>query len=179
MTAQVQDRVAFNNTDFDMIGVNGEGLFTPETFGMRPVMIHTACYRGFYLQYELSQDTGLLLQELTLRELNDNYVPVHGVVPERSEYQAAYHNLNLPVAFSGQMRLGADFIQELYIHMGYQKPSAYKTVLDISLENGQIVEVKDRSEDAAAIRGGFKEKYHSGSVMEGIKNAFDLDMGFE
>ncbi|MEM4721362.1 MAG: hypothetical protein QXT73_04810 [Candidatus Methanomethylicaceae archaeon] len=42
------------------------------------------------------------------------------------------------VPFIGKLRLAKDFIQELYVHMGFQKPSAYQTVLDLLFEEGYL-----------------------------------------
>jgi hypothetical protein len=63
--------------------------------------------------------------------------------------------------------------------MGYQKPTAFKTVLDIILDNGQVVEIKDRSQEMEKKRGRFKEHYESGSIVQGIDDAFSLAMELE
>lgn len=91
-----------------------------------------------------------------------------------------YYNLNLVVPFTGIIRLAKDFIQDLYVHMGFQKASAFETVYDITLLKGEVLKVKDHSEDAAAIRGQFKQRYDSREhEMSAVIDAFGLDQDFE
>jgi hypothetical protein len=87
--------------------------------------------------------------------------------------------LHVIVQFSGKIRLANGFIQEFYIHMGYQKPTSFKTVLDITLKDGRVVEIKDRSEEMEKKRGAFKKAYESGEMKKSIEDAFSLDMKLE
>jgi hypothetical protein len=178
MTAQIPDTLIFKGDEYSLIGIKGGDLAAPEQFGMEPDMIHTACYRGFYVTYELTEKA-LYLRKLTLREKNGRYLAIQGIEPTREDYQAAYHNLAVMIPFTGQLRLAKDFIEELYIHMGYQKATAFKTVLDITLEGGQVVEINDRSQEIEKKRGAFKKQYESGNVIEGIEEAFRLDFDLE
>ncbi len=178
MTAQISDRFIFKGDEYSLIGMKGGDLASPEQFGMEPEMIHTACYRGFYASYELTEEA-LYLRELTLREKNGNYLPIEGIEPAKEEYQATYHGLSVVVHFTGKIRLAKDFIEELYIHMGYQKPTAFKTVLDITLKEGRVVEIKDRSQEMEEKRGSFKKHYESGNMIQTIDEAFSLDMDLE
>ena len=178
MTAQIHDTFIFKREKYSLIGKKGDDLVSPEQFGMRPEMLSTCCYRGFYTTYELTK-TGLYLRELTLREKDRNYLPINGVLPEKKEHTASYHNLSVQVPFSGKIRLAKDFIQELYIHMGYQKPTAFKTIYDVTLENGRVIELKDRSKEMEEKRGAFKRHYESGNIIQTIKEAFSLDIDFE
>ena len=63
--------------------------------------------------------------------------------------------------------------------MGYQKPTAFKTVLDITLRDGRVVEINDRSQEIEQKRGAFKKHYNSGDMLQRIDEAFSLDMDFE
>jgi hypothetical protein len=98
--------------------------------------MHTACYRGFYTTYEPTEDA-LVLRGLTLREEDGNYQPIEGVEPVAADYDGVCSGLDMVVPFTGEMRLAKDFIQELYIHMGYLKASACRTVLDITPASGR------------------------------------------
>ena len=178
MTAQISDTFIFKGDEYSLIGMNGGDLASPEQFGMESEMIHTACYRGFYARYELTEEA-LYLRELTLREKNGNYLPIGEISPAKEDYQATYHGLSEVVPFTGKIRLAKDFIEEFYIHMGYQKPTAFKTVLDITLKNGRIVEIKDRSQEMEQKRGAFKKHYESGNMLQMIDEAFSLDMDLE
>jgi hypothetical protein len=179
-TAQIPDRFIFKGNEYSLIGKTEGDLATPEQFGMSAVMIHTACYRGYYATYELTEE-GLFLRELTLREKNEKYLPILDISPviNTEGKKATYSNLHVIVQFSGKIRLAKDSIREFYIHMGYQKPTAFKIVLDITLKNGRVVEIKDRSEEMEKKRGAFKKAYESGEMKKSIEDAFSLDMKLE
>jgi len=179
MTAQIPDTFLFKGENYSLIGIQGGNLASPEQFGMESEMIHTACYRGFYATYELTEKA-LYLRAIALREKNGNYLPIEGIEPVKEDYQATYHGLNVVVPFTGKIRLAKDFIEELYIHMGYQKATAFKTVLDISLKDGRVAEIKDRSQEMQQKRGDFlKHYYESENIMKAIEEAFSLDMDLE
>jgi hypothetical protein len=178
MTGQISDTFIFKGDEYSLIGMKGGDLAAPEHFGMEPEMIHTACYRGFYASYELTKEA-LYLRELTLREKNGNYLSIEGIEPAKEEYQATYHGLSVVVPFTGKIRLAKDFIKGLSIHMGYQKPTAFEIVLDITLKGGQVVEIKDRSQEMKGRRGAFKKHFESGNLLQTIDEAFSLDMDLE
>lgn len=178
MTAQITDMFIFKGDEYCLIGMTKGDLASPEQFGMEPEMLHTACYRGFYATYELTEEA-LYLRELTLREKNGKYLPIGETQPERERNQATYHSLSEVIPFTGKIRLAKDFIEELYIHMGYQKPTAFKTVLDIALKDGQVVEIRDRSQEMEEKRGAFKIRYESGNMIQTTDEAFSLDMDLE
>lgn len=178
MTAQITDSFIFQGDRYSLIGIEGSSLVSPRQFGMIPEMISTGCYRGFHATYELTNEA-LFLRDLTLREMLGNYLPINGVEPEKEDYQATYRNLRIEIPFTGKIRLAKDFIPELYIHMGFQKPTAFKTVLDITLKDGIIIKIRDRSEDMERKRGAFKKHYESGNLMDTIDDAFSLDMDLE
>lgn len=149
-------------------------------FGLKPEMMHTACYRRFYATYQLAMDS-ITLKELRVRDKNGQYPIIEGVEPRMDERGsiAIYRDLEYPIRFTGKIRLARDFIQELYIHMGYQKASAFREVLDITTDEGRIVGVNDRSDEIKQIRGGFKQRYESGSIIDRIDDAFRLDLEIE
>jgi len=161
-----------------LIGMDGVELFDPQQFGMEPVMISTACWRGFYGTYELTHDA-MYLRELTIHEKNNTYFPIDGTQPELGEYEAAYHNLNIKIFFTGKIRLASGFIEKYYIHMGFQKASAYKTVYDITIQNGEVLAIKDRSKEMKKKRGAFSKRYRKDNILGNIDEAFSLDMDLE
>jgi len=180
MTAQVHDIVIYKGEDYWLIGFEGDGLVKPEDFDMKPTSIITANWRGFSVKYLLA-DKGLFLREMRLTTKRDIYKPIYGQTPEIGEYGAHYQGLDVAVAFTGKMRLGKGFLTECYVHQGFQKASAFQTVLDFEVEKGRIVEVKDRSEEAGKIRGRYRKWYTSKGfsptgTFKRIKDAYSLDM---
>jgi hypothetical protein len=178
MTAQINDTFWYRGDAYSLVGVAGRGLASPAQFGMEPEMMGTACYRGFYAVYELT-DEAMHLKCLALNEKHGKYPPIDGVEATRLIPYAEYKGLNVSIPFTGKLRLAKDLVEELYVHMGFQKPTAFKTVLDITLEKGQIIDVEDRSREMEQKRGAFKERYESGNPLETIEQAFSLDMDLE
>jgi hypothetical protein len=178
MTAQISDTIIFEGERYSIIGLRGSCLFTPMQFGMEPEGMHTACYRGFYATYELT-DEELFLRELTIRDRNGRYPPISGVDAVTTGHEATYTNLAHQIQFSGEIRFAKDFIEELYIHMGFQKPTAFKTVYDTTLENGKLVDVKDRSREMEEKRGAFRKQYEAENIAKRIEDSFSLDMDIE
>lgn len=176
MTAQIPDRFIYRGEEYALVGKKGGGLLTPLDFGMRPVMIHTACYRGFYCAYLATED-GLYLTEMTVRTADDVYPVVGTYHPIVGDYTAIYSDMRILTNFTGKLRLAKDFIEELYIHMGFQKPSAFRTVLDFQFNEGALQTITDLSAYYAEMRGKFKEQYESDpNFPQRINDAFSLDL---
>ena len=171
MTAQIPDRLILKTTEYDVIGARGEGLFSPEEVGLHPFPMHTACYRGYYATY-LVEEAQLFLTKLTLKLAEaEDYEPIQNVEPEldttrlpsgeRVVRKGEYTDLKLPVPFTGNLLLGGDFIQKLYVHMGFQRPYAYKEVLEVVFEDGQLRETTDHSTAMADLREKVGQDSHS------------------
>jgi len=179
MTAQISDTFIYKSDRYSLIGKMGGHLFSPFKYGMIPEELHTACYQGYYSTYQIKGEK-LYLQRLTIREKNGNYPPINGIDPDKQEFEANYKDLNLIITFDGKLRLAKGFINDFYIHMGFQKASAFKKILDLTLEEGRVTEVLDRSKEAKTKRGSFKKKYDSNEDWnESILEAFSLDMDFK
>jgi hypothetical protein len=179
MTAQISDTFIFQNEHYELIGIKGGELITPEHFGMEAKMMHTACYRGYYSKYKLDE-MALYLIKFTIHEKNSKYVKIAGINPviDRDSI-GVYENLQAEVKFTGSIRLAKDLIDEHYVHMGFQKASAYKKVFDIKLSGGKTLEINDRSKEMEKKRGAFQKHYENSEIIKGIDDAFELDMDLE
>ncbi|MBX3081541.1 MAG: hypothetical protein KF716_07870 [Anaerolineae bacterium] len=176
MTAQIPDNFIYRGEEYALVGKEGDGLLTPLDYGMRPVMIHTACYRGFYCAYLVTED-GLYLTNMTVRTADDVYPVVDGYQPSVRDFTAIYRDMRILTNFTGKLRLARDFIEELYIHMGFQKPSAFRTVLDFQFSEGKLQNITDLSAYYAEMRGKFKEQYERDpNFPQRINDAFSLDL---
>ena len=175
MTAQISDIFIYDRKQFELIGIKGDDIFSPENYGMTPEATTSACWRGWYATFKLNKP-GLFLHELTINEKNQNYMPLNGVEPENGRYS----NLKMKLPFTGKIRLARDFLDEYYVHQGFQKPSAFKTVIDFSIENGKIIDINDRSDEVEKIRGQFHDKYNgSTNIVQRIDDAYSMDMELE
>lgn len=176
MTAQISDTALYCGDDYSIIGLIAPEPVTPLDFGMTPTKLSTGCYRGYYCTYVI-EDSQLYLAKMTLRERNGRYLAIGGVDPIQNELRncANYEGLRVFVSYTGALRLARGFIRSLYIHMGYQKASAFETVLDFDFKDGRVTGLRDRSAEAAQKRGAFKEHFDQ-NVTRGINESFDLDM---
>jgi len=145
-------------------------LISPQDFGMEPGFIHTACWRGFYSTYEIRDDQ-IFLVEMTIRERKGNYKAINNKIPEVSDHQALYEDIYLPVPFTGKLLLAKDFIQELYVHMGFQEPTSFKTVLELTFKDGRLIDVTDRSKEMEQEREAQRQKYESEYIYEEVDEA--------
>lgn len=152
MTAQIQDRVWYQDEEYVIVGVKGSGLFIPQDFGMAGVMMSTGCYRGFYVTYGV-EDGEFRLETMTIRAANGDYKPINGIKPVMHEWQGGvYSRINLRVPFTGRLLLGKDFIGSMYVHMGFQKPPSYETVIELMIDHGVVLSSVDHSTSMADIR---------------------------
>ncbi len=187
MTAQITDTFLFKGKSYQLIGITGGDLFSSQDFGIEAEFINTACCRGFYSTYEII-DKGIYLKDMTILlapRKDGNCKTINNVLPQQiSDHQALYKDINLRVtSFTGKLRIARGFIDELYIHMGFPKPSAFKTVFDLTFEDGQIKKTKNRSREMKKKRGAFKKLYNkyckSGKIGQAVEEAFSLDMDLE
>jgi hypothetical protein len=182
MTAQIPDTFLYHGEEYELVALDGEGLIIPQDYGMKPDELHTACYRGFYSIYEITND-GLFLTEMVIGEVEEGYKSIQGIMPtlpSKDSYDyPTYKGLRLLTPFTGRIRLGKDFIKDLYIHMGYQKASAYETLLEFTFEAGKLVSTQDKSAENAKNRGAFKKRFETGNLVQSINESFSLDIDIE
>ena len=134
MTGQIHDTVIYRGEKYSLVEDSG-GLPTPFDYGLIPGQMHTACWRGFYLTY-IILDVRLVLDQLTIRTFDNNYPPVNGIQPVEDNSNKVYQGLNLTLPYTGKLVIAKDFMQEKYIHMGFQPASSFRTVLELTFENG-------------------------------------------
>lgn len=199
MTAQIPERLVYGETQFDIIGVHGDKLFSPEDFGVHTSMMHTACYRGYHSIFRVTQaERDLRLDHITANCDMGNPIAINGVmpiIPARPDDlpdnyyfnpTPVYENVNLKIPFTGGLLLGADFLQSHYVHMGFQKPFAFKIVTEMLFEDGNLTDVFDHSEKAVEAREQLEQSLkdeHAANpggpdiskIEEFVQHAFSLD----
>lgn len=153
MTAQIPDAFLSLDKKFSIAGVNGEGLFNPASHNLNPLPRITSCWRGFVCTYKTS-DNMLLLATLQLN-LGHEGPMINEVLPVFSTsdiFDNTYKNLGLPVNFTGTLLVGEGFISELYVHMGFHPAWKYKTVLQLIISQGYVINTRDVSHRMAELR---------------------------
>lgn len=173
MTAQISDIYKRNNQEYKIVAMSEPMTFKPQDYGMNPEPCITSCWRGYWCEYEINEE-GLFLKNLFMHNGDDDYPDINGVKVLPLTYHEAdcysmekgwykmmtedycghrmYKDIDLRIPYTGRILLGDGFIREYYIHMGYQRAWAYKTLIEFIFENGLLVETIDHSDIAAKIR---------------------------
>lgn len=160
MTAQIHDQVRYQGRLLDIAGINGRGLFDPNQHGFDPAMLHTACWRGFYCLYKATDQ--LELETLHIGRSQDQQAPPPLFntpgrwLPDQHCFRFDFQHA--PIPFSGGLLLGGDFIDEMYVHMGFHPAYKFRVVHELIFEDGRLSEARDRSEDMAAFREDIAER---------------------
>jgi len=162
MTSQITDKITYKGELYNLVGMKGEGLFTAQDFGIKPYitsmgarLINTSCRRGYVMEYIFINDQ-LILNEMML-VYSDNPLKINEVEPQsgHSIFQYCYKNLNLKIKFTGKLLLAKKFIEPKYIDKGFQRSMAFETVIEITMENGDLISIKDLSEKIGEYRMQF------------------------
>lgn len=152
MTAQMHDLFLFQEKNFSIAEVNGGGLFQPASHGMQPMPSITSCWRGYVCTYAAPYNK---LQLHTLQvNLGQEGPEIHNIRPvfSRDRFDNVYHDIHLPIDFTGSIRIATGFIQELYVHMGFAPAWKYESVFELSIAQGDVLDTKDISQPMAALR---------------------------
>ncbi|MFX0091510.1 MAG: hypothetical protein ACFFBD_07080 [Candidatus Hodarchaeota archaeon] len=144
MTAQISDIFKFNGEEYDIVGLDGPDLFDPNKEGFEPQMASTACWRGFQLTFEANNGF-IYLNEMSIRQEKSKVF--NGIKPVKGEWRFThkYVDMKHKLPFTGGILIGKNFIQSMYVYMGFQRPIAYRTVIELVIKDGGILEVIDHS----------------------------------
>ena len=185
MTAQIPDQFRYEGEAYSLVGIDGGHLYEAQDFGITTQTASTACWRGYQMFYDC-KDSKLILNHMHVR--TNEKIKVNGVLPTEEGdadtlafFNAFYENLGLKTKFTGWLLLAKDFISEMYVHMGFQSPDAYRTVLEINVNDGDITEVRDVSEKMEERRKSSQMKpdqpdsIERPDVEQWVKDRFSLD----
>jgi hypothetical protein len=185
MTGQIPDQFKYAGEAYDLVGIDGEALYEPQDFGITTRAASTACWRGYQMFYNCKNGE-LVLEHMYVRS-HDRPI-VNGVSPKDSPeseqkffFNTFYEDLNLKTKFTGSLLLAQDFISEMYVHMGFQSAEAFRTVIEISVSDGNITGVRDLSEemDARRKRGRTPptrpHTLDDSDIGDWVKDRFSLD----
>ena len=178
MAVQISYTFLINGDRYALIGMAGGDLVLSKQFGMEPKELPFANHGGFYGMYELTP-VGLYLRGLDRNDENGYYLPIEGIDPEKDIDQSTYDDRSVLIPFTGKIRLAKDFINQPRVNVAYQKALAFKTVFDITLKEGQVVGVKDRSWEMEQKRVAIKDCCRFPDKLERILDAFSLDLDLE
>lgn len=197
MTAQIPDSFLLDISEFSLVGIKGNGLFNLEQFGIRPIGMSSDCWRGYRCLYTLKNDK-LLLDELYLslgtldgrKFISEDGPIINGVKPSRPPndhftFNNTYENLGLNINFSGGLLIGREFIEELYVHMGFHPAWKYREVFELLFDTGKLIEKRDVSNAMQEFRGKMvkypmRPGYEASEeeIKSWIESTFSLDYSF-
>lgn len=143
MTAQIHDVLWLNRKEYDIIGVEGTtpDLFVPQDYGLTPLPISSACWRGVYCEYRVIKGN-LSLHRLTVYTEGQEYPLLNGqrAFPSDDGYAGEYKDLGIRLDFTGFILVGWDFIRERYVHMGFHDALSFKEVILLEFKAGALLE---------------------------------------
>jgi hypothetical protein len=179
LTGQMSDTLNYKDEQFNLVGIKGEGLFRPEDIGLAPYSNCTACWRGYVASYEIANDE-LLLSHLLINTKNP--IDINGIKaesPADSLFTHQFSQLKTKIPFTGNLLIGNEFIQSMYVHMGFQKPVTYARVIELKLRNGNLLESEDKSQRIKEIRESGKDSpsapHSERDLGDWIERSFSLD----
>ena len=205
MTAQIEDRFLHRKKRYSLVAITDSIGFDPREYGLIPEARCTACWRGYFCEYKVAQE-GLFLQNLFINTKDEIYPPVNGVPVSEMEYHECtvisfkdgkqiqrkemsennmghreYKDVNIPMAYTGKILLGDEFLRKYYIHMGFQRSWAYKELVEFEFDNGKLVKKTDHSDTAQKLReildsSGVNPAHPEGeNIPKFVSDSFSLD----
>ncbi len=159
MTIQMQDLFVYRGCEAHALAISKRFDFSPSRdFGIELWLSwSTANHRGFWCEYELGDE--FLLRSLCLVSKDDAYPPLRGVqaepvpiylelfekyIKQKSADQRyrglpmQYPGLNYPIGYTGLILIGTG------METGSRR--SYRQVLELSFEQGLLMETTDRTE---------------------------------
>jgi hypothetical protein len=171
MTGQISDSFLYNGEEYFIVGIDGNELFDPLSFDIETIPASTACWRGFQAFYSINEEV-LVLQNLfiSMKEKKE----INGNKPSKGEsfFKYQFPELNLKMNFTGTILVARNFIQEMYIHMGFQRPMSYENVLELHFVKGKLTREKDLSKKMEELRNIDPSK---DSSQKNPKNSVDIE----
>ena len=203
MTAQIGDIYKYQKKKFTIVASTSTMPFNPRNFGLEPHTSSTACWRGYWCEYSIENDE-LLLKNLYLFNSEGKYPTFNGVDISPQEFEEyeyftltdeaikkgvrpahhghrVYKDANLPIPYTGKILLGNGFMRGYYVHMGFQRGWAYKTLIELVFEEGRLTEYNDFSHIAKEQRKAMKEanidphRPDGGNIPKFVRDSFSLD----
>ena len=161
MTQQIHDYLTVDKHTYLIVGVKGIRYFKPTTYGLRPAVISSACWRGFFCGFQV-KTSWLRLDDLYMghrvkaREDAAASPPpdLFGVVPrwDRKEECWWYRRLDHVVPYSGGLLVADGLLRTGYINMGFHPAFKFTTVRELLFKQGRLVETIDHSGQMQLVR---------------------------
>ncbi|MCR5661461.1 MAG: hypothetical protein K6G50_04965 [bacterium] len=146
MTQQMKDPFFWNKEEWVFLGAeNLYSLFDPAKYGLSPTAPHTACWKGFIVQFRIDNKQ-LILDELSVFCENNTYPPINGIEARKESHGSmwTYNNIDLKLPYTGTIVIGKVMKPEFRGRV-FTGPHSYETTFDLSFQNGQLISFKETS----------------------------------
>ena len=146
MSGQMSDVIVIGNDEWAIVEPAAGEIFDVRANGLMPVSMHSANTRGELARFRLDDGGQLFLSDLQVGSL-DAPPAINGIEPTTDDYGQVwtYLQLDLPIAWTGDLIAGADPILDLYVHAGFLPVWHYAQVLAFDIEAGLVQSREDRS----------------------------------
>ncbi len=167
MTTQIGDIYKYNEKKYSCFELTSE-CFNPCDYGLHPMDICTSCLRGYWCEYEITENR-LRLQALHIYDTNKHYPAINGVNISPIEYMPGlavhneglvpieipcyfghetYENIDLSLPYTGKMLLG----NSVTTYITPNRLCDCRELVSLEFENGELKKVEDFSELAKILR---------------------------
>lgn len=196
------DIYKYKGKEYSIVAMSVPINFKPQDYGLNPQSCCTACWNGYWCEYHIENEM-LLLKNFFMYNSKGNYPLLNGVgIVDQTYHEAMryelgkkkskkvmlednmghrkYQNVNLPINYTGRILVGDDFIQDYYIHMGYQRAWSYRILIEFMFKEGKLIETIDYSDMAEEIRNEMDADnrfiYKEEDISLFVDRSFSLDM---
>lgn len=180
MTMQIRDSLSYLGTDYVFGGVENDDQMPQITdYGVIPVTFSSACWRGYFLKYEISDH--IVISDIMLKTKGNNYPVINNVSAvtyNERPYEGfiyTYKNVDLTFPYTGKMLICRNDREDICIaHIvdrlfeESENPikdfslffrrnrnvyiQFYSEVLELEFFEGKLINVRDMSEQCELLR---------------------------
>ena len=144
-TTQMPDKFIYDGKEYNLLAIEFQNNFLNiYSLGIRPVMLHTACYRGYIATFTINNNTLVLNQLYTNNGINlNNEIPViNGILPristpdrlvkEYMDYRIFnYDDINLIIEYTG------------YIIISLNSRENIREIIKLNFINGELINAQN------------------------------------
>lgn len=140
---------------YEMLATSNPIQFNPLDYGIKPQECNTACWDGYWCDYQVSNER-MMLKNLFINSENDYYPEINNVSAKadfkRTWGHHLYENLNIFMEYTGEILIGKDFLDNYFLHTYGPEPWAYEVLEELIFDKGKLVKAVDYSEIAKKLR---------------------------
>ena len=177
MTAQIPDTINWSGKTYNILASTEPVVFDLRRYlrPLKPKMFSTACYRGYVASFALDAFSQFVIKHVTVNSpevcLQVNDAPPYCIYTHskgllRSSATISFDCLDLKIPVDGTLRACWGFINDMYVHMGFQHFTSFLEVVDLHFEKGILVYSKDLSTETALLRSVLRNE----AARHGKKN---------